>query len=246
MADKKTTAVWGSPGGGATLTSIKIARELASREKNVVLVLSDNETPMVPIITPSVRNAKSIGNLLSLPTISPIDVYEHLIPTTKTISLLGYLKEENELTWPEYDEERAKELLEFLHDTADYVVIDCSHHLLTSTITAVALENADTALCVVNADPKSLSYIKSQQPILSNSKYKYDRQINIMNNIYESQDRQSYEGAFGGITCYSLPHLPSLQAQYWEGRLLEPVTGREGKLYEPIIKTIVEEEIVNA
>jgi ATPases involved in chromosome partitioning len=246
MASKKIIAVWGSPGSGTTLTSIKVARELANRKKNVVLILSDSETPMVPVLAPSVRNAKSIGNLLSLPTISPTDVFEHLIPTQKTISLLGYLKDENELTWPEYDEERAKELLGFLRETADYVLVDCSHHLLTNTMTAVALENADAVLCVVNADPKSLSYIKSQQPILNNSKFNSDRQVNIMNNFYANQDRQSYEGAFGMKTSYSLPHLSSLRAQYWEGRLLEPVTGREGKLYEPIIKSIVEEEIMIA
>ena len=38
---KQMLAVWGSPGGGKTVTAVKLALELSKRKKNVVLVFTD-------------------------------------------------------------------------------------------------------------------------------------------------------------------------------------------------------------
>lgn len=45
-------AVWGSPGCGKTTVSVKIAKHLAEKKKNVILVLSDMTLPMMPCICP--------------------------------------------------------------------------------------------------------------------------------------------------------------------------------------------------
>lgn len=245
MASNQVVAVWGSPGSGTTLTSVKIARELANRKKNVVLVLSDNETPMAPLLAPSMGDAKSLGDLMKLPTVSQIDIFQHCISIGKTISLLGYLLGENELTYPEYDEAKACSFLDLLRNTADHVIIDCSHHLLTNTLTGVALQNANVVFRVVNADPKSLSYIKSQRPILSDPKFQLDQHVCIINNVSLSQDAESYKDAFGGRSSYILPHLSALQTQFTEARLLEAVPGREGRIYETRIHDIVKAELLD-
>ena len=39
-------AVWGSPGSGKTTVAVKIAKYLADRKKNVVLLLCDMTAPM--------------------------------------------------------------------------------------------------------------------------------------------------------------------------------------------------------
>lgn len=244
MANKQVITVWGSPGSGKTLTSIKIARELAARKKNVVVVLCDSETPAVPLVVPDAKGVQSLGNLLSMPTFNQISVFQHFIPVGKNLSLLGYLLGENEKTWPEYDISRAKKLIALLRNIADFVVIDCPHHLLSSVMTAAALEDADLVLRVVNADPKSLIFIKSQRSLLQDPRFRFDQHIRIINNVLPKQDANTYEDVFGGKT-YILPHLPTLQMQYQEARLMEPVAGREGRLYEPRIKTIVQEEICN-
>lgn len=238
-------AVWGSPGSGTTTTSVKIARELAEFKKNVVLIFCDNETPMLPVLDPSIRDAKSLGDLLELPSISQIDIYMHLTSIWKTLSVLGYLNGENELSHARYSEDRASELLDLISDSADYVVLDCSHHLLTNNLTGIALEKAGVVLRVVNADPKSLSYIKSQKPLLSDQKFSYDQQICIINDVFPDQDAQIYENAFGGRSTYTLPHLPGLHNQFWEARLLESLKGREGRLYEPQIRAITLTEILS-
>ena len=43
-------AVWGSPGSGKTTVAVKIAKYLADRKKNVVLLLCDMTAPMLPCI----------------------------------------------------------------------------------------------------------------------------------------------------------------------------------------------------
>lgn len=43
-------AVWGSPGCGKTTVAVKLAKYLADRKKNVVLLLCDCTTPMLPCI----------------------------------------------------------------------------------------------------------------------------------------------------------------------------------------------------
>lgn len=241
----KVIAVWGSPGDGKTLTGIKLSWKLAKSKKNVVLVLCDNETPMVPLLIPPADTNSSLGHLLALPALTEVDVFQHFIPLKRSFSILGYLRGENENTYADYGPERAKELIHLLRDAADYVVIDCSHHLLSNVLTAVALEVSDTVLRVVNCGLKSLLYIESQRPYLQETRFHYENQINILNRVTPSQDVDTYQNVFGG-KAYILPYLPELEAQYNESRLLEPVTGRDGKKYDSNLNTIIRETITSA
>ena len=43
-------AVWGSPGSGKTTMAVKIAKYLADKKRNVVLLLCDMTAPMLPCI----------------------------------------------------------------------------------------------------------------------------------------------------------------------------------------------------
>lgn len=65
-------AVWGSPGCGKTTVSVKIAKHLAEKKKNVILVLSDMTLPMMPCICPmdELENIWSLGNVLAAPHVT--------------------------------------------------------------------------------------------------------------------------------------------------------------------------------
>jgi len=248
MPNNQVIALWGSPGAGTTVTAVKIARELANRKNNVVLVLCDDMTPTVPLIISSSRDKKSLGDLLTMPTINQIAIFQHLVPAGKTLSLLGYQEEENEITYGEYSADRASELISLLRGSAgqvvaDYIVIDCFHQPVVNVLTGAALEQADVVLRVTNADPKSLIYLKSQRQYLAEERFHYDQHINILNNILPTQDYNLYENACGG-KAYLLPHLDALKTQFDQGCLLESLSGREARQYETVIQTICKEVII--
>lgn len=45
-------AVWGSPGSGKTTVAVKLAKYLAGKKKNVILLLCDMTAPMLPSVRP--------------------------------------------------------------------------------------------------------------------------------------------------------------------------------------------------
>ena len=65
---KQMLAVWGSPGGGKTVTAVKLALELSKRKKNVVLVFTDVTAPTLPAVVSEKKLPDvSVGELLAAP-----------------------------------------------------------------------------------------------------------------------------------------------------------------------------------
>ena len=60
-------AVWGSPGSGKTTVAVRLAKYLADRRRNVVLLLCDMTAPMLPCICPAseLEGCYLAGNLLA-------------------------------------------------------------------------------------------------------------------------------------------------------------------------------------
>ena len=60
-------AVWGSPSSGKTTVSVKLAHYLASRKKNVILLLCDMVSPPLPCLCgPSdLVEEHSLGSILA-------------------------------------------------------------------------------------------------------------------------------------------------------------------------------------
>ena len=65
-------AVWGSPGCGKTMTAVKLAKHLAAKKKNVVLLLCDMTAPMLPCICPpgELESEHSLGSVLAAARVS--------------------------------------------------------------------------------------------------------------------------------------------------------------------------------
>lgn len=238
--DIQMLAIWGSPCSGKTTTSIKLATELASHKKNVVILMCDFTSPAPQTLLPDVStNGKSLGELLSLPSISQEEILRRCIPFGKNpyISLLGYQRSDNAFTYAKYSKERAIDLITLLRHVADYIIIDCDSAFFFDVLSAVALETADAVLRLCLCDLKSLSYFSSALPLLSDSRYASARHIKALSMVKPGQDNGEYENTFGGIS-YCLPFVSELEEQFYAARLTDELCSKPATAYNTAIQDI--------
>ncbi len=61
--DNRLLAVWGGSGAGKTTTAVKLAMELASHKKNVVILMCNFTTPAPQTLLPNIStDGKSLEN----------------------------------------------------------------------------------------------------------------------------------------------------------------------------------------
>ena len=65
-------AVWGSPGSGKTTVAVRLAKYLADKRRNVILLLCDMTAPMLPCICPAadLECERSLGSVLAAAHVS--------------------------------------------------------------------------------------------------------------------------------------------------------------------------------
>ena len=213
-------AVWGSPGSGKTTMAVKMAKYLADKKRNVVLLLCDMTAPMLPCICPAseLECERSLGYL----------------------TILGMLKGENEYTYPPYGEAQARELIDCLREVAPYVVIDCGSYIANDILSAVALMEADSVLRLANADLKSISYLSSQLPLLKDAKWDTDKQYKIAANVKPQQAGEQIGQALGNV-AFTLSHSEELEAQFLAGILLSDLTMKESRGFRKEIEQVCRE-----
>ena len=123
-------AVWGSPGSGKTTVAARIAKHLAGKHKNTILLLCDMSAPMLPCICPprDLENKGSLGSVLAAAHVSDSLIRNNLTTHRRLgyLSMLGLVKGESEYTYPPYSDVQARELIDGLRNIAPYVVIDCA------------------------------------------------------------------------------------------------------------------------
>ena len=78
-------AVWGSPGSGKTTVAVKLAKYLAGKKKNVILLLCDMTAPMLPCICPpgELECEHSLGSVLAAVRVSESLVKHNLVTHKK-------------------------------------------------------------------------------------------------------------------------------------------------------------------
>lgn len=125
-------AVWGSPSSGKTTVSVKLAKYLADMRKDVLLLICDSTTPMLPCICPpsNLESERSLGSILAATHVTDTLIRQNCVLHKKFrhLSLIGMLKGENEYSYPDYSEQQAAELIEHLRNIAPYVIIDCGSY----------------------------------------------------------------------------------------------------------------------
>lgn len=244
-------AVWGSPGSGKTTTAVKLAKYLADKKKNVVLVLCDMTAPMLPCICPpsdleceknSNRPYGSLGSILSAAHVTEPLVKYNMITHKKMsyLTMVGMLKGENEYTYASYSKVQAQELIESLRKIAPFVIIDCGSYIANDILSAVSLLQCDSVLRLANCDLKSISYLSSQLQLLQNSKYDVDKQYKVASNVKSNHDIDHMAGALGAIS-FKLPYSEEVEEQYLAGNLLADMTLKNSREFRKGIEKIAKE-----
>ena len=238
--NNRILAVWGSPGAGKTTAAVKLAMELAAHKKNTIILQCDFMAPAPQTLLPGTStDGKSLGELMSLPSISQEAILKRCIPFGKNpyVSLLGYKSGDNAFSYAKYAKERAVDLITLLRHVGDYTIIDCSSAFAFDVLSAVALENADAVLRFGTCDLKSFSYFVSSQPLLADGRYAQDRHIKVLSIVKPGQDSGEYHNIFGSVT-YTLPFVPELEEQFNEGRLEDALCSKAARGYLAEIQRI--------
>ena len=236
-------AVWGSPSSGKTTTAIKLALEISKAKKNVIVVFDDIFCPSIPVLLPLFDGkAKSIGKVLTSPSMDQKSILENLISPIEdnsNIAFLGYTKGENPLTYAEYTQERATDFLILLKHLTDYVIIDCSSVITESIITLLSLGMADKVIRLTTADFKGVSYFNSMLPLLMDQKFKTDEHIKVISNVKDYQAEEEVNSLIKGRGIY-IPYSNEVEKQYIESNLFEDLRTKSGRAYEKVIQKIQE------
>ena len=240
---KQMLAVWGSPGSGKTVLSLKLAAELAKSKKNVVVVLCDMVAPSLPAVLGGKKSPDvSVGAVLTAPVVTQELVLKNLAAYGKNpyISLLGYKLGENVYTYADYTKERAVDTLVLLRHIADYVIVDCSSVLTDNILSTTALEVADDVLRLCACDLKAISYYMSYLPLIGDRKFKQDKHIRVLTNTRSYQGGAEYENSFSGVR-FRMPYVDEIEEQSATLNLTLPLSGKAGKAFESVTAEIVRE-----
>jgi len=241
--ENKIIAVWGSPSSGKTVTAMKLARELETKKRNVIIIFSDLFCPVLSTVMPSVDiKSRTLGSLLSKPHIKQIDIMQTAIayPKHEHIAIIGYKNGDNIFTYSEFLAERVAQFLSELRQVTDYVIIDCSSVLTEDGFTTIALQQSDKVLRLGNADLKSFSYFTSHLPLISRAKFKADSHIKVLSNMKAGQEDAAFRSVYGDV-AYTLPHVKEIEPQFYSAGLLDALSGKDGRKYNAEIKKMARE-----
>ena len=237
-------AVWGSPGCGNTTVAVKLAKHLAEKKKDVILLLCDTTTPMLPCICPSsdLEDNRSLSSILAGNSITETLV-KHNCNTHKRmghLAIIGLCKGENENSFPEVTPQLVGQLLEVLRDMADHIVIDCSSHLFFDELSALSRLEADAVLRLMNCDLKSVSYLSSQQEYLKMGGFDFDKLYKAVSNVKPNEASEHMEQVLGKAV-FTVPHSPELEAQVLAGTLLADLGLKDSRGFRKEIEKISKE-----
>lgn len=239
--DNQILAVWGSPSSGKTTVSVKLAKYLADKKKNVLLMMCDMTAPPLPCIcSPSeIECEKSLGSILAATHVTESLIKHNAVlhKKNKYISMLGMLKGENVFTYPPYTAKQATELIECLRSIAPYIIIDCGSSIATDVLSAVSLMESDAVLRLVNCDLKSISYLSSQLPLLADQKWDADKQYKVASNIKRYEASENISQLLNGV-IFNLEHSEELENQFLSGDLFRDLSLKDSKAFRKEIEKI--------
>ena len=205
----KIITIWGNSGSGKTTFACMLAKRLTRDKKKAIVVCPDAETPLLPVLFPNenIETSMSIGNVLSAVEIDNALVASKVVlyKPYPFIGVLGYTAGETPLSYPELEFKKVKSLIYAASSLVDYLILDCTASVI-SVFTPAAIESADVVVRILTADLFGVYYLMAHQPLLSDSRFKFDRHLSFAGKArpFQALDEMGHLiGGFAGILPYS-------------------------------------------
>jgi MinD-like ATPase involved in chromosome partitioning or flagellar assembly len=246
MSTNNIIAIWGNPGAGKTTLACKLAKGLANKRKNVIIISSDTLSPAVQIISPhtSVGAEKSLGSLFASPTITQELILSKCVTLSKNeyISIMGYVMGENVYTYPQYSQDKAVDFLISVKHLADYIIVDCPSNFAEDVFSVTAIEMADSVIRLCSTSLAAVSYFSSNLPLLADRKFNTDDNIKILSNVRSNEPKEHIKELLRGVE-YELLHTWEIASQMLNGELFNVVKSHTSMEYIDVVNRIINQVV---
>ena len=156
----KIIAVYGNSGSYKTTTALSLARYMASKGTNIILVGADTTKPLLPIAAPlESKFAGSLGKALSSVDFDRDMILKNIYMATDHVGILSYNIRENANTYAVVSQERIDDLYMQLRQQSDTdIIVDCTSDISQSKLTAKAIITADVVIELLTCDTNGLVF----------------------------------------------------------------------------------------
>ncbi len=241
----KVIAVTGSPNSGKTTFSLELAKALAEYKENILVIHADDYAPVIPYLYDT-KSQGSIGKVLMSNGFDKNTVLNNLVISeeNKRVIALGYGSGENKFMYPRFAEEQILDMIHFLKQMFDWIVIDTSSYFLSSTLSLVSLRSADIVINVCNKSAKSLSYQRSMEQILEKERNIGAKYLPISNASEIEQNDTSYNDFIVSVDYY-FDYIRSIDEAYFSGELIKVINDKKKRHYNETMDELITSEIID-
>ena len=230
----KIIAVYGNSGSCKTTTALSLARYMAAKGTNIILVGADTTKPLLPIAAPlESKFAGSLGKALSSVDFDRDMILKNIYMATDHVGILSYNIRENANTYAVVSQERIDDLYMQLRQQSDTdIIVDCTSDISQSKLTAKAVITADVVIELLTCDTNGLVFDGSQE------QYTYRKFVRMMSlsSVFK-QDEAAMKNAMGRISG-TIPYCPKAAEYLNQGTLL--TKGVDDRTYNTTIKSLAE------
>lgn len=238
----KVIAVWGNAGAGKSTISALLAYQLSTQGKNVVLIDTNLNTPQTNIWLPKSSGDfnRSLSSLMNEDYITKETVCQRMFMINSNLSILGFVRGESAITLNKNQRtDKIDEILEVLDSISDYIIVDCSTHILDNAITIKALELAYRTFRILSPNFKGCVFTQSNLQLLSNNKFRVGEHIVLYNNVCSYHNTKIYEEVTGKALAH-LPHCPDIDIKNCNGQIFTTAVSKSAKEYMRMLMLAVE------
>lgn len=233
-------AVYGNSGSYKTTTALSLARYIASKGGDVIIVGTDTTKPLLPIAAPfESKFTGSLGKALSAVDFDRDTILRNVYMATDHIGILSYNIRENANTYAVVSQDRIDDLYMQLRQQPNTdIIVDCTSDVSQSKLTAKAIIKASHVIELLTCDTNGLVFDGSQEAILQSEVYAYRNFIRLLSlgNSFK-QDEAAMANALGRISG-KIPYSTKVAEYFNQGTLLTKSV--DDHAYSTIIKSIAE------